>query len=82
MLQKHAECIRGLKAGEDESLHRTLKREEAKILLDAIDRGTALGKRDYALIMLLLRTGIRRAEAVALTIGDLVMEQDYHVALI
>ena len=77
-----AEGIRGFKAGDDESLHRALKREEAKALLDAIDRSTALGKRDYALLMLLLRTGIRRAEVVALTLGDLVMEQGYHVAII
>jgi integrase len=77
-----AEGIRGFKTGDDESPHRALKREEAKLLLDAIDRRTALGKRDYALIMLLLRTGIRRAEAVALTIGDLLMEQGYHVAII
>ncbi len=77
-----SEGIRGFKAGDDESPHRALKREEAKLLLDAIDRRTTLGKRDYALIMLLIRTGIRRAEAVALTIGDLVMEQGYHVAII
>jgi integrase/recombinase XerD len=77
-----AEGIRGFKASEDESPHRALKREEAKALLDAIDRSTALGKRDYALLMLLLRTGIRRAEVVALTIGDLVIEQGYHVAII
>jgi integrase len=77
-----AEGIRGFKARDDESPNRALKREEAKALLDAIDRSTALGKRDYALLMLLLRTGIRRAEAVALTIGDLVMEQGYHVAII
>jgi integrase/recombinase XerD len=77
-----AEGVRGFKAGEDESPHRALKREEAKALLEAIDRSTALGKRDYALLMLLLRTGIRRAEVVALTIGDLVMEQGYHVAII
>src|SRR6266699_3217545 len=66
-----AEGIRGFKAGEDD-----------KALLDAIDRSIALGKRDYALLMLLLRTGIRRAEVVALTIGDLVMEQGYHIAII
>ncbi len=77
-----AEGIRGFKTGDDESPHRALQREEAKLLLDAIDRHTALGKRDYALIMLLLRTGIRRAEVVALTIGDLVMEQGYYVAII
>ncbi len=77
-----AEGIRGFKTGDDESPHRALKREEAKLLLDAIDRRTIIGKRDYALIMLLLRTGIRRSEVVALTIGDLVMEQGYHVAIL
>jgi integrase/recombinase XerD len=77
-----AEGIRGFKAGDDESPHRALKREEARALLDGIDRGTALGKRDYALILLLLRTGIRRSEAAALTLGDLTMEQGYHVAVI
>jgi integrase/recombinase XerD len=77
-----AEGIRGFKASDDESPHRALKREEAKALLEAIDRHTALGKRDYALLMLLLRTGIRRAEVVGLTIGDRVLEQGYHVALI
>jgi integrase len=77
-----AEGIRGFKTGDDESPHRALKREEAKVLLDAMDRHTTIGKRDYALIMLLLRTGIRRSEVVALTIGDLVMEQGYHVAII
>jgi integrase len=77
-----AEGTRGFKTGDDESPHRALKREETKALLDAIDRRMSIDKRDYALIMLLLRTGIRRAEAVALTIGDLVMEQGYHAAII
>ncbi len=34
------------------------------------------------MLIMLLRAGIRRAEAVALTTGDLVMEQGYHVAII
>lgn len=82
LAQNPAEGIRGFKMGDDESPHRALKREEARSLLDAIDRRTLIGKRDYALIMLLLRTGIRRAEVVALTIGDLGMEQGYYVAII
>jgi integrase/recombinase XerD len=77
-----AEGIRSFKTGDDESSHRALKREKAKLLLDAIDRRTTLGKRDYVLIMLLLSMGIHRTEAVVLTIGDLVVEQGYHVAII
>jgi site-specific recombinase XerD len=75
-----AEGICGLKAG-DERPHRTLKQEEAKALLETIDRSTTLGKRDNALIMLLLRTGICRSEAVAPRLGDLMMEQGYHTAI-
>jgi integrase/recombinase XerD len=75
-----AEGICGFKVG-DERPHRTLKQEEAKALLDAIDRSTTLGKRDNALIMLLLRTGICRSEAVALRLGDLMMEQGYHITI-
>ena len=82
LLRNPAEGIRGFKTGDDESPHTALQREEARALLGAIDRSTALGKRDYALIMLLLRTGIRRSEAAALTLGDLSMEQGYHVAII
>jgi len=77
-----AEGIRGTRAGDDESPHRVLEREEARGLLDAIDQRTALSKRDYALIMLLLRTGIRRSEAAMLTLGALTMEQGYHIAVI
>lgn len=77
-----AEGMRGFRAGDDESPHRVLKREEARALLDAIDQRTALGKRDYALILLLLRTGIRRSEAAALTLGDLAMEQGDHIVII
>lgn len=42
--KKPTESSRSFKVGEDESSHRVLKREEAKALLDAIDRSTALGK--------------------------------------
>jgi integrase len=41
-----------------------------------------MGKRDYALISLLLRTGIRRAEAASLQLGDFSTEQGYHVLTI
>ncbi len=77
-----AEGIRGFRSGDDESPHRALKREEAGALLDGINQRMALGKRDYTLIMLLLRTGICRSEAAMLTLGDLAMKQGYHVVII
>jgi integrase/recombinase XerD len=38
--------------------------------------------RDYAIVMLLLRTGIRRSECSGLLLGDLQMEQGHHIAVL
>jgi integrase/recombinase XerD len=65
---------------DDESPHRALDREEARDLLLAIDRETLIGKRNYAIIKLLVRTGLRRAEVASLTIGDLGREAGHHIA--
>ncbi len=73
--------IRGFTV-ENESPHTALSTQEAQALLDAIDPSTRLGQRDYALLLLLLRTGVRRSEAAALTLADLTMQQGHHVAII
>lgn len=49
--------IKGFKASDNETPHHALSDKEAKRLLAAIDTTTKKGKRDYALILLLLRTG-------------------------
>lgn len=71
--------IKGFKVGDNETPHHALSDKEAKRLLTAIDTTSKKGKRDYALILLLLWTGLRRSEAAALTIGDLKIEQGHHV---
>lgn len=73
--------VRGIKA-EDESPHIALSKAQADDLLRAIDITTNKGKRDYALVVTLLYTGIRRFECAALTIGDLGMEQGHHTLTI
>ena len=45
--------------------------DQAKELLSSVDRSTVLGKRDFALINLLLRTGLRTIEAVRADVGDI-----------
>jgi integrase/recombinase XerD len=67
---------------DNESPHSSLDKRQARELLASIDRSTPVGKRDYALISLLLRTGIRRAECVALNIGDLGHEFPHIVAMV
>ena len=52
-------------------LPRGIGRADARALLDAPDRRTALGRRDYALIVLLLRLGLRRSEVAGLRLDDI-----------
>jgi integrase/recombinase XerD len=67
---------------DNESPHISLTKEQAQDLLASIDRSTPEGKRDFALIYLLLRTGIRRSECVALNIGDFTRDQGHIVATV
>ena len=67
---------------EQETPHTALKPQQARQLLEAIDLSTNQGKRDYAMLLLLLKTGIRRSECAALSLGDLLEEQGHYVLLI
>ena len=82
MLEKNpASAVRGF-SGNNETTHLALTPEQAQALLDVIPTDTLSGQRDYTMILLLLRTGIRRSEAAALRVSDLTMRQGHHVAII
>jgi site-specific recombinase XerD len=53
------------------SLPRYLAPGEVQKVLDAIDRGTALGRRDYAILLLLARLGLRASEVTTLCLQDI-----------
>jgi site-specific recombinase XerD len=53
------------------SLPKGIGRADARALLGACDRRSALGRRDYALLVVLLRLGLRRGEVAALTLDDI-----------
>lgn len=53
-----------------ERLPRYLKADEIQRLLSVIDRGTPMGRRDYAAVVLLLGTGLRAGELMRLTLDD------------
>ena len=74
--------IRGFRGLATETTHTALSKSQAKEMLGAIDRNTAIGKRDYAIVMVLLRTGLRRSELAALTLGDLSQEQGHNVLVV
>ena len=48
-----------------------LTEEEAQAMLRVPDRRTLQGKRDYAILLTLLTTGLRKAEICSLKVGDL-----------
>jgi site-specific recombinase XerD len=73
--------LKGIKT-DQETPHKVLSYKEAKALLLSIDTSTRQGKRDFALVMLLLRTGIRRSECADLRLGDLSQEQGHFLATI
>jgi site-specific recombinase XerD len=56
-----------------------LNREETASLLAAPDRTTWLGRRDHALLVLMVQTGLRVAETTGLSGADLVLDRGAHV---
>jgi integrase/recombinase XerD len=51
-------------------LPRALESEQLEALLASCDRGTATGRRDYAVLVMLARLGLRRGEVAALELED------------
>lgn len=59
-----------------------LSREEVKALLAAPDRSTWLGRRDHALLMLAILTGVRVTELVTLRVGDVSLDTGAHIKIV
>jgi site-specific recombinase XerD len=64
---------------EDSVPHTALSKNEIKRLLAAVDTSTSIGKRNYALVLLLVYTGLRRSEVASLVIGDISSKQEHMV---
>jgi len=52
------------------------KREEVSLILDSIDRSTVAGKKDYAIIMLAVRLGLRASDISGLEFRHLLWSQN------
>jgi integrase len=68
------------KAANDETTHTVLTKDQAVQMLAAIDTNTIRGKMNYAMISLMLRSGLRREECRMLNIGDIHMMSGHYVA--
>lgn len=53
------------------SLPKGITKTDADALLGSCDRRTSIGRRDYAMMLVLLRLGLRRSEVASLTLDDL-----------
>jgi integrase/recombinase XerD len=71
--------VDALGIGEDNSPHIALDDTQAEQLLEAIDLSTKYGKQEYAVMSLLLRTGLRRAECASLKIGSMDMDGGHFI---
>ena len=66
-----APAVPAIAGWRDTTLPRALEPEHVMRLLRSCDRRTALGRRDYAVLMLLVRLGLRRGEVAALQLNDI-----------
>jgi integrase/recombinase XerD len=53
------------------SIPRAITADQVRQLLTSIDRHTAIGRRDYAILLLLARLGLRSGEVATLELGDI-----------
>jgi len=53
------------------NLPRSIGWDEVRRMLEAVDRRSAVGKRDYAILLLLVTYGLRAREVAALTLDDI-----------
>ena len=63
----------------DEGVTKGLTRGEIKRLLDQPDRNTAMGKRDYAILILMAHSGMRRAEVAGLKVRHFGEERGHRI---
>ncbi len=66
-----AGCVPSIRRWTLASLPSHLSAAQVHKVLDGCDRATAMGRRDYAILMMLARLGLRADEVVTLTLDDI-----------
>lgn len=70
-VRDHSHFVPTVKRWRQSSVPAFLSPEQEESILAATDRSTATGRRDYAILLLLARLGLRAGEIVALELGDI-----------
>jgi site-specific recombinase XerD len=66
-----ADCVPSIRQWKFASLPTYLSAVEVQKVLDGCDRTVAVGRRDYAILMLLAKLGLRAGEVATLTLDDI-----------
>ena len=66
-----AGCVPSIRSWKLANLPTYLTAPQVQRVLDSCDRTTALGRRDYAVLMMLAKLGLRAGEVAALTLDDI-----------
>lgn len=66
-----------VKANRQFRLPRVWRREEVLAVLNSIDRGNPVGKRDYAILMLITRYGLRSADVKSMKLSSFRWSENY-----
>jgi site-specific recombinase XerD len=66
-----AGCVPSIRTWTLASLPTYLSAVQVQTVLDGCDRSTALGRRDYAILMMLAKLGMRASEVATLTLEDI-----------
>lgn len=66
-----AACVPAVATWSGQSLPKSLPQEDVQLVLASCDRGSAIGRRDYAMFLLLARLGLRAGEVVSLSLDDM-----------
>ena len=74
--------VKGLKQDINFSPTTGMTREEVRQVLNSIDTSTLIGKRDFALWSLMVRTGLRRGEISTLRISSLSERDGYKILIV
>jgi site-specific recombinase XerD len=69
-----AACVPAVANWRLTSLPKSIEAEQVEQILEHCDRETVVGQRDYAILVLLARLGLRAGEVVALTLDDIYWE--------
>ena len=66
-----ASCVPSIRRWKLASLPTYLSAAQVQTVLDGCDQATALGRRDYAILMMLAKLGMRAGEVATLTLDDI-----------